>query len=137
MSKIHRWLVAGKMIFTMTNEAGVMEVNEVTLNAIVSAETPNVSAHHIGKAQQGLQMHFFKRFEGTDAEIKDVVILNLSYLGEATDEEFRKVPEGMVLQEKLDEAFANARGDTDQSSGAAEPATVSVPESAANDPAAA
>lgn len=104
----HRWrfLVAGEIIF---NQDDSDVVHSVRLNAMIAHTDVNLPARLIGKAQQTLQMLLFKRM-GESAEaagiampqinVHDVVILNISSLGWASEEEFNTPPEGTVKQEK-------------------------------------
>lgn len=102
MKKQHYFLVAGQVIFhTKEGEPG-----QVLLNAIVTNDTRNFPVQLIGKAQQALQLHFFKKAEPT-CTVLDVPILNITHLGHMTEREFHASPEGMTLQEKkVDDPFA-------------------------------
>ena len=100
------FLVAGEIIF---NQADSDVTHSVRLNAMIAHTECSLPARLIGKAQQTLQMLLFKRM-GESAEaagiampqinVHDVVILNISSLGWASEEEFNKPPEGTLKQEK-------------------------------------
>lgn len=104
MKKLHYFLVCGKIVF-QTNEG---ESGEVTLNAMVTHDNRNVPARLIGKAQQALQMHFFKQIEDPTVKVLDVPILTFTHLGLMTEKEFHAAPDGMKLAEKVVDPFADS-----------------------------
>lgn len=96
MQKQHYFLVCGEVIFHTADE----QVGTIRLNAIVTHEKPTIPVRLIGKAQQALQLNFFKKLEDAAATVVDVVIINFSDLGKMTEKEFHAAPAGMELQER-------------------------------------
>lgn len=99
MKKQHYFLISGRVIFQAGENTG-----DVTLNGIVVNDTRNFPARLIGKAQQVLQVLFFKKIDPTGTNVIDVPINSVSYLGHMTEKEFHAAPEGMTLQEKVSTA---------------------------------
>ena len=100
--KLHRFLFAGELVFT--DHVGE-QVSAIRLNTLVESETKDLPASAIGRAQQALQMLFFKRmgkeFPDVQFKVLDVVIISASYIGQLTVEEFHAAPEGTKLQEQV------------------------------------
>jgi hypothetical protein len=105
VKKQHYFLIAGQVIFhTKDGETG-----QVMLNGIVTNDTRNFPARLIGKAQQILQLLFFKKIEDPTVTVVDVPIYSVSHLGIMTEKEFHAAPEGMKLAEKVGaDPFADA-----------------------------
>ena len=82
-----------KHYFLVTSEITLLEEetqsSSITrLNAVIHGDSRQVTGRVLSKAQQAAQMNFHKQVGETSLKIVDVVILNLSYLGEMTEEEF-------------------------------------------------
>lgn len=92
MSKIqHAHLVAGEIVFTVgTEEDNDGEVNAVRVNSVLWTPERQILATDLGRAQQTLQLVFFQRMQGAEIEVRDVVLLHVSYLGKMTQEAFAK-----------------------------------------------
>lgn len=97
MQKLHYFLVCGEIIFHTADE----QVGTIRLNALVTHDQPTIPVRLIGKAQQALQLNFFKKIDDAAAKVVDVVIVNFSSLGRMTEKEFHAAPAGMELQEKV------------------------------------
>lgn len=102
---LYRAIVAGEIIFS---EKDSDIVNSIRLNTMIVHTDSNIPARLIGKAQQSLQLLFFKRMDDAAKQsgiaapvinVHDVVILNVSPLGWATEEEFN-APATSVVKEK-------------------------------------
>lgn len=107
MNKKHYFLIAGHVIFqTADGEPG-----QILLNAVVHGSSKNFAVAMIGKAQQALQIQFFKKVNDPNVQVVDVPIQNIVHLGFMTDKEFNAVPAGMELREKADanDPFANPK----------------------------
>lgn len=118
MKKQHYFLVAGQVIFH-TNEG---EHGQIMLNALVTNDARNFPARLIGRAQQALQMHFFKRMpDPTKVTVDDVPIYSISHLGIMTEKDFHAAPEGMKLAEKIP---GNPFADGDQPTAPSTPAEI-------------
>lgn len=105
-TKYHH-LVAGQIMLTVEGEDSGM--NTAFLNGVITTKEPLVGAHDIGRAQQTLQMLFFKKVPPTDHQkikIVDVVITGLFSLGYMTDERFLKKPEGVEVRERARAALS-------------------------------
>ena len=85
--KKHHHFFAGQVTYSDGKS-----VSYAHLNCVLTSTDRVVQAKDIGKAQQILQMQFFKRFQG-DAEgieVVDVFMLGISYLGLMTDAHFHE-----------------------------------------------
>lgn len=80
----HHYLVTGEIHYGIEDNYHMSR-----LNAVVTHDEKKVPAKIIGRAQQTLQMNFFKRVEDpTKIKVEDVIIVGLTYLGEFTESEF-------------------------------------------------
>ena len=98
-AKYHH-LVAGQILLTEGNNPSL---NSVPLNCVITTKEPIIGVHDIGRAQQTLQMLFFKKLPESvvpTINVVDVVILSLTNLGYMTDERFLQKPEGVAVQER-------------------------------------
>jgi hypothetical protein len=111
--KAHHFLLAGEIVFRLKAEPD--GVHAIRLNAVVTHDTGDFPARMIGRGQQALQMHFFKRFQPNDVDIVDVVLMHVSDLGYMTTEEFSKPAEPTELQAQaaavVKEALGKAKGE--------------------------
>lgn len=90
MSKIqHGHLIAGEIVFTVGDDDSG-EVHAVRVNSVLWTPERRILATDLGRAQQTLQLVFFKRMQGAEIEVRDVVLLHVSYLGKMTPEDFTK-----------------------------------------------
>lgn len=77
--KLHHHLISGE-IFVAEDDS----IGSIKLNSILQTQENRITAMDIGKAQQALQMQFFKRRNmenRSDINVVDVFIINISYLG--------------------------------------------------------
>lgn len=96
----HHYLIAGQVMLTHGDDEAL---NAVFLNAVITTEEFVIGAHDIGRAQQSLQMLFFKKVPPEDQsliKIVDVVVMSITYLGYMTDERFLKKPNDVELKER-------------------------------------
>jgi hypothetical protein len=98
--KKHYHLVTGEILFRDPKEE---TSGSVRLNTLTMSDTGLIRRKELGQAQQALQMHFFRRIQDETLQVLDVVILNISFLGCMTEEEFQYIPEGLELVEKAPE----------------------------------
>jgi len=96
-NKFHYFLVSGEVIFTHPDSDGIASMR---LNTFLKLNSKVVSTRNIAKAQQVLQVRMFERIQDEKAEVMDVYIAGISYLGHMTEEEWAKPPEGMQVQER-------------------------------------
>lgn len=92
------FLATGEIVFTV----GGSEIpNAARCNSVVVSNDGRVASLQLARTQQLLQTQFFRKIgEIADVKILDVVILGLVHLGQFTNEEFNKAPEGMAIQEQ-------------------------------------
>lgn len=93
----HHFLIAGNVLFqnNTSNEMG-----SVPLNGVLITDRKDIPAASLAKAQQILQMRFFKNIDNsTEITVVDVVLQSMTYLGEFTEEEFQAPPAGLSVQE--------------------------------------
>lgn len=82
----HFWLVAGCVVFTRQGED---TVETISLNTMITNKIEQVTARHVGRAQQSLQMLLFQRL-GVEIQVHDVFIISVSYLGRMSTEAFNE-----------------------------------------------
>lgn len=98
-NKKHHYLVAAEVVF-LSEEEGE-HPNAIRLNAVLAQEDKALPVKSIGRAQQAVQLNFFKRMNDAKIQVLDVVIISFSYLGHMSEKEFQKVPEGHQLAERV------------------------------------
>lgn len=103
--KKHHFLITGEIVFRARNSE---DVNAIRTNAVLLTEDTIINVAAIGKSQQLLQLNFHKKMSDDNIEVLDVVILNLSYLGNMSEAEFQAPPAGMKQQEKAPTSEAPA-----------------------------
>lgn len=81
----HHFLIVGEVVFRMPNEE---EVRAAKVNGVLVTDSRNVGSAHLGKCQQIVQLHFRQSLPDPKIQVVDVVLLNIDYLGEMTEEEF-------------------------------------------------
>lgn len=86
-SKKHYFLIAGTIHFTAGEE---QEEFAVTLNGTIFADSPVITARHLGKAQQTLQINLARQLGDGWAKVtvKNVILLNIVPLGYQSAKEF-------------------------------------------------
>ncbi len=92
----HYHLITGEILCRAKDGDNVQGVR---LNAIITSDDGKLPVALIGRAQQALQMQFFKRMNDPEIQVVDVVILGVSPLGEFTHEAFHAVPAGVEVRE--------------------------------------
>ena len=100
---MHHNLITGEIVFRTSDSE---QVNAIRVNGILLTENQNIGVHGLGKAQQVLQLNFFKKMDDPTLKVADVIILGMTYLGRMTEEEFKAVPEGYQQQEMAKEEVA-------------------------------
>lgn len=107
--KKHHYLVTGELVYTVKDADNI---HALRLNAVVLGDTADtIPARAIGAAQQALQMQFHQRMDNPEVTVRDVVIMNMLYLGNMTAEEFQRPPENMRKQEVEDQVAKAVFGD--------------------------
>lgn len=138
--KKHHHLISGAVHFRNKDSN---DIGSVPLNGVLLSDNKDIPMTSLGKAQKVLQLNFYRNAQADGkVEVVDVVLLNLVYLGEFTEAEFKAVPEGLSLQEvktALSEAtgavVASNDGDAVQQQPAAEdPVAPAVEEAPAEKP---
>lgn len=95
--KMHYHMICGEIIF---KDASSEIPSAVRCNGVLVDPEKNIPVRLLGKAQQILQLQFHQKMDGLVVTVVDVVLMNFMYLGFMTEEQFRKTPEGMKVQEK-------------------------------------
>lgn len=95
--KNHHHLISGEIVFQQEGEEGIASIR---CNGVLIADTRDLPVRLMGKAQQILQVNFHNRMKGQKIQVLDVVLMNFTYLGHMTQEEFNQPPQGTKLQEK-------------------------------------
>lgn len=111
--KKHHFLIAGNVVFLNkeTEQPG-----SVPLNGVLITDTTDLPARSLSKAQQILQLNFFKStgISANEVQVVDVVLMSFIYLGQFTEAEFKQPPAGMSVQQvatELDSALGAANGE--------------------------
>lgn len=79
----HYYLVTGEVVFT--DDGAIHSTN---VNGIIVLEENRIPVSELGKAQQILQLNFFKQMNNESLEIQNVVLSNFSYLGKFSKDDF-------------------------------------------------
>ncbi len=109
--KKHYFLISGSIMFTVGDIEKLENIqpNNVFVNAIVRHDDKNFPARKLAKAQQNLHKSFVMKLPEPElANIHDIIILSVSYLGEMTEEEFQAAPEELKLPTGEQPASTNA-----------------------------
>lgn len=102
LPQYHYHLIAGNVIYQENNIVGEPEnpMRVMTLNSIIRTDTDAFAVRYIAQAQQSLQYYFHEKMHNNNLRVVDVVILNVSYLGNMSEEEFHHAPEGTEKKEQ-------------------------------------
>lgn len=90
------FLVSATILFTAPDQPVAM----VPLNCVIVQEDKVHPVQSIAKMQQSAQFQFQQRYQDGTLTVTDVIINSFMYLGDFTQEDFHKAPEGMTLQEQ-------------------------------------
>jgi hypothetical protein len=83
----HHFLIAGNVLFQNKTS---QDFGSVPLNGVLISDRKDIPAASLAKAQQILQMRFYKNMgNAEEVVIVDVVLQSIVYLGEFTEEEFQ------------------------------------------------
>jgi hypothetical protein len=94
--KAHYFLIAGVILFAHVDPANPdaePNMGSAPVNALVRHDSQNFPVRKLAKAQQNLHKSFVTKLpEEAHATlgVHDIVITNVSYLGEMTEEEFQQ-----------------------------------------------
>ena len=92
MVQKHYFLVAGNVVYKVDGGAkGSNPMGIITLNGIITSDSPVLGVAALNEAQQVLQHHFRVKTEDNTIEIADVIILNIVYLGFQSENEFNNL----------------------------------------------
>ena len=84
----HYHLVTGEVVYSLSDS-----VQSELVNALITTDNGSINVVKLGECQQALQMSLHQIY-GEDwtknAIIKNVVILNINYLGEFTKDQFHE-----------------------------------------------
>ena len=107
--KVHYYLITGEIIFSDEEN----NVSGIRVNGVIALPEQKLAARYLGKAQQILQVNFMQKMGEIKITITDVILMNFTYLGHMSQEEFHQPPKGTKLAPKvgpvdLDTAVAQA-----------------------------
>lgn len=92
MVQKHYFLVAGNVVYKVDGGAkGSNPMGIITLNGIITSDSPVLGIASLNEAQQVLQHHFRVKTEDNTIEIADVIILNIVSLGLQSENEFNNL----------------------------------------------
>ena len=92
MIQKHYFLVAGNVVYKIDGGAkGSNPMGIITLNGIITSDSPVLGIASLNEAQQVLQHHFRVKTEDNTIEIADVIILNIVPLGLQSENEFNNL----------------------------------------------
>lgn len=100
-SRNHYHMVAAEIVF---RDIESEQVNALRINGVIVDSGKSIPVRLLSKAQQIVQMNFHQRMADPKIQVLDVVLMNMFHLGYMTEAEFRKVPEGVKLQERTQAA---------------------------------
>lgn len=86
---MHHYLICAEILFQLPEEEGIRAVK---VNGVLVTEHNRIGSPQLGKAQEIAQLHFRQSMPDPKVEIMDVVLLNMSYLGQMTEEQFMQRP---------------------------------------------
>ena len=84
-TKHHYYLVSGSVTFRNPADESI---GSFPFNTVVQNDIQAVPIRLLGKAQQALQMNFFKKTEDPSLEVVDVHLFSFSYLGWMSEQYF-------------------------------------------------
>lgn len=82
---IHWWVITGQVMFRKDKDS---DAQVQVLNGLINAEQNKFTQPMLEASQRRLQMHLHERTTPIVMEILDVCILQISYLGQMTRDEF-------------------------------------------------
>lgn len=104
----HHWLVTAQMTYGFTDDEKET-VFAAMQNGVLLTDEQKLPSKDLGRAQQVVQLQLHRLLGSKETtKIHDVTLINISYLGFMTAEEFTAAPAGMRIQEKKEEGADNA-----------------------------
>ena len=114
--KHHYFLIAGVILFgTKVEGREEPNIGSAPCNAIVRHDATTFPVRKLAKAQQNLHSAFIQKIPGEALmlmSIHDIVITNVSYIGEMTEDEFQQ-PDPALSEEAISTAVQTAMADAD------------------------
>lgn len=89
--KKHYYLASTRIHFTKEVD-GVTDYGTMDINCILMRNRKTIAVDGLAKIQQMAQVQFHNRVKIEDANVVDVFIMGISYLGLMSDEEFNTAP---------------------------------------------
>ncbi|QWY83510.1 hypothetical protein [Rhizobium phage RHph_X2_28B] len=87
--RLHYFLGSGKVICVQKDDKGRDMIGEKEINCIVKTGVMGVNQTQIARAQQIMQMRFYKEFaDPKKVKVTDVFLYGFSYLGYMSEQEF-------------------------------------------------
>lgn len=94
-TKQHYYLVAGSVTFRNPADDSI---GSYPFNAVVQNDINAIPVRLIGKAQQALQMQFFRKMEDAELQVIDVHIISFTHLGWMTEAQFQGTTSSTELE---------------------------------------
>ncbi len=105
----HYFLIAGIVAYSLPNGKKDPVLGSIPTNAVVRHDRKEFQARKLGNAQMNLQKTFLMKMPDDVApSIHDVIITNVSYLGEMTEEDFQELSPEMKEMVAREQAEAHA-----------------------------
>ena len=87
--QFHYYLITGEIFFSPNQDKKpTNDIYSNRLNGVICLKDKQVTTKGLAKAQQVLQLNFFRQNPPDTVTIRDVVISNISYLGYMNKESF-------------------------------------------------
>ncbi len=90
--KKYHWLISAQLVFVLPKQN---EGSVITMNTMLLTDEPVVNYKDLARANHSLKVSLDQRFD-TAVDLKDIVILAASNLGQMSEPEFKA---GMVPEE--------------------------------------
>ncbi|ABK54409.1 gp40 [Escherichia phage N4] len=87
--KKHHWLVAAQLTFVIPDNKDGQEGAVIVQNTMLLTEEKQVTFRDLGRAQSALFQNLNDRF-GQVVDVRDIVFLNVSYLGHMSQPDFQQ-----------------------------------------------
>ena len=87
--QFHYYLITGEIFFSPNQDKKpINDIYSNRLNGVICLKDKQVTTKGLAKAQQVLQLNFFRHNPPDTVTVRDVVISNISYLGYMSKESF-------------------------------------------------
>jgi len=97
----HYFMVTGQIVFRAPDAEEDTAPNSILVNAVITSPDGRIAVQQLGRAQQALQLQFFKKMGEAQLTVLDVVIMALMPLGVFTAAAFHAVPAAKATGEAV------------------------------------